>query len=68
MKKVFEQVGDALDKEIEIVKREEIAEYAKPLTKNGKCILCGADVVIHISKYNGHKNFHCDKCGCFVME
>ena len=41
---------------------------AKPLTKNGKCILCDADVVIHISKYNGHKRFHCNKFGCYVME
>ena len=39
----------------------------KSLTKNGKCISCGADVVIHISKYNGHKRYHCDKCGCSVM-
>ena len=50
------------------VQDEEIEEYAKPLTENGKCISCGADVVIHISKYNGHKRFHCDKCGCSVME
>lgn len=47
---------------------EKIIGYnAKPLTKNGKCISCGADVVIHISKYNGHKRYHCDKCGCSVM-
>ena len=45
----------------------EIEEYAKPLTENGKCTSCGSDVVIHISKYNGHKRFHCDKCGCSVM-
>ena len=64
----YEQVGVALDKAIEIVKHEEITEYAKPLTKNLKCIWCDADVVIHISKYNGHKRFHCNKCGCYVME
>ena len=86
----YEQVVDALDNAIEIVKKAS-AEYnngcipcsdilpqeslnsligynAKPLTKNGKCISCGADVVIHISKYNGHKSFHCDKCGCSVIE
>lgn len=50
------------------IQDEEIEEYAKPLSKNGKCFNCGADVVIHISKYNRHKRFHCDKCGCSVME
>ena len=50
------------------VQDKEIEEYAKPLTENGKCLSCGADVVIHISKYNGHKHFHCYKCGCTVME
>ena len=45
----------------------EIEEYAKPLTENGKCFSCGEDVVIHISKYNGHKRFYCKKCGCSVM-
>ena len=50
------------------VQDEEIEEYAKPLTENGKCISCGSDVVIHISKYNGHKRFHCDKCGCSVIQ
>ena len=50
------------------VQDKEIEEYAKPLTENGKCISCGSDVVIHVSKYNGHKHFHCDKCGFTVME
>ena len=57
MKNVFKKLEE----------QKEIVEYAKSLTKNGKCISCGADVVMHISKYNGHKRYHCDKCGCSVM-
>ena len=62
MNKEFEKIIKMLEEQ------KEIEEYAKPLMKNGKCILCGADVVIHISNYNGHKRYHCDKCGCSVME
>ena len=50
------------------IQDEDIEEYEKPLTKKGKCFNCGADVVIHISKYNGHKRFRCNNCGISVME
>lgn len=50
------------------VKDDEVKEYEKPLTKDGKCFNCGADVVFHISKYNGHKHFHCNNCGLSFME
>ena len=47
---------------------EEVEEYEKPLTKKMKCFNCGADVTVHISKYNGNKSFRCDKCGMAMME
>lgn len=50
------------------IRDEQVEQYDKPMTENGKCIHCGEDVVIHISKYNGHKSFICSKCGCTVME
>ena len=50
------------------VKDRKKNEYDKPLTENGKCIFCGADVVIHISKYKWHKRYHCYNCGCSVIE
>ena len=49
------------------VQDEEVEEYATPQTINGICFNCGADVVIHVSKYNGHKSYHCNKCGCSIM-
>ena len=49
------------------VQDEEVEEYATPQTINGNCFNCGADVVIHVSKYNGHKSYHCNKCGCSIM-
>lgn len=24
-------------------------------------------IEIHVSKYNGHKSYHCNKCGCSIM-
>ena len=47
---------------------EEVKEYSKPLVKETKCILCGAPVLIRISRYNGHKSCHCKKCGAVWME
>ena len=39
------------------VQDEEVEEYATPQTIKGNCFNCGADVVIHVSKYNGHKSY-----------
>ena len=50
------------------IQDKDVEEYEKPLTEKGKCFKCGADIVIHISKYNGHKHFRCDNCGMSVME
>lgn len=50
------------------IQDEEVEEYEKPLTQNGKCPNCGKDIVIHISKYNGHKHFLCGRCGMAVTE
>ena len=50
------------------IQDKEVEEYEKPMIENGKCPKCGADIVIHISKYNGHRHFHCDKCGISVMQ
>lgn len=50
------------------VQDKEMEEYEKPLTKSEKCPNCNADITIYISKYNGHKHFHCAKCGFAAME
>lgn len=50
------------------IQDKEVEEYEKPMIENGKCPKCGADIVIHISKYNGHLHFRCDKCGITVMQ
>jgi hypothetical protein len=50
------------------IQDEEITEYSKPKTKKGKCSNCGAEIEIGISRYNGHKHYHCNKCGMSMME
>lgn len=47
---------------------EGITEYSKPKTKKGKCFNCGAEIEIGISRYNGHKHYHCNKCGMSMIE
>ena len=50
------------------IQDEQVEDYNKPLTEKCKCPNCGADGEIHIAKYNGHKSFHCEKCGMRWME
>ena len=50
------------------IQDEEITEYSKPKTEKGKCSNCGAEIEIGISRYNGHKHYHCNKCGMSMME
>lgn len=50
------------------IQDKQIEEYEKPLTEHGKCFNCGAEITINISKYNGHKSYRCENCGCAVME
>ena len=50
------------------IQDKEIEEYNKPLTKECVCINCGTPGLMHISKYNGHKSFRCEKCGIAWME
>ena len=50
------------------IQDDDVKAYNEPNTKEGKCFSCGAPVTIDISKYNGHKSYHCDKCGCSMME
>ena len=47
---------------------DEIKEYAKPLTEKGICFQCGAEVTVRISKYNGHRRYKCETCGCSMIE
>lgn len=50
------------------VQDEEIKEYSEPQTIKCKCQSCGEPGVIFVSKYNGHKSFHCSHCGMAWME
>lgn len=50
------------------IQDEEVEEYSKPLTVTEKCLVCGADVVCNVSRYNGHKSYRCSKCGTIMME
>lgn len=50
------------------IRDKKIKEYEKPLTENGTCPNCGAEITIHISRYNGHKSYHCEKCGSTIMQ
>lgn len=45
-----------------------IEEYSKPLTEEMLCFNCGAPVTAYKSRYNGHRNYSCAKCGCCMME
>lgn len=37
-------------------------------TYKDKCVMCGAEVTVYVSAFNGHKSYHCDKCGGTLME
>lgn len=50
------------------IQDEEITEYAKPKLIDWTCSNCGAVGKAHVSKYNGHKHFRCEKCGFGFME
>ena len=50
------------------IQDEDIKEYNKPWTEEKECPNCGAKVTVYKSKYNGHRHYHCDKCGCLMME
>lgn len=50
------------------IQDEEVTEYAKPKTIEWTCAYCGTVGVAHISKYNGHKSFRCEKCGAGFIE
>lgn len=50
------------------IQDENIEEYKKPVTVKMKCISCGAEVTANISKYNGHRSYHCNNCGCSMMQ
>ena len=50
------------------IQDKEIEEYTKPLTESFTCPNCGADGLAYIAKYNGHRHFHCEKCGCSILE
>lgn len=50
------------------IQDEEIEEYSKPDVIEFKCPSCGTMGQAVRSKYNGHKHFHCKKCGMSFME
>ena len=50
------------------IQDEEVTEYATPKTIDWKCSQCGTLGKAHISRYNGHKSFRCEKCGMAFME
>lgn len=50
------------------IQDEKVEEYTKPLQVTEKCLVCGADVVCNVSRYNGHKSYRCSKCGTVMME
>ena len=50
------------------IQDEETIEYAKPQTVAMRCFNCGTLGEATVSKYNGHKHFHCKVCGCSMME
>lgn len=49
------------------IQDDEVEEYAEPQTIECKCTNCGKPGLIHVSKYNGHKSFHCLHCGVSWM-
>lgn len=50
------------------IQDQELAEYTTPDLRDYTCPSCGAPGKVAISKYNGHKHFRCEKCGCSFME
>lgn len=50
------------------IQNDEVEEYGTPLTKPFKCPSCGTVGTANVSRYNGHKHFHCEKCGLSFME
>ena len=50
------------------VQDEVIKEYSEPQTIKCKCRSCGKPGVMFVSKYNGHKSFHCSHCGMAWVE
>ena len=40
----------------------------KPETAEMDCPMCGGKMIVTVSKYNGHKSGHCEKCGARFME
>lgn len=50
------------------IQDEEVAEYSKPKTIRWTCTNCGTIGTAHVSKYNGHKSFKCEKCGTAFIE
>ena len=50
------------------IQNEETAEYMKPQLIDWVCSQCGVIGKASVSKYNGHKCFHCKTCGMLFME
>ena len=40
----------------------------KPETAEMDCPMCGEKMTVTVSKYNGHKSGHCEKCGVRFIE
>lgn len=47
---------------------KDIEIYRKPLTEEMTCFNCGNPVTAIKSRYNGHRHFKCEKCGCAFIE
>ena len=47
---------------------DEVKEYATPILVDMKCPICGEVGNANKSRYNGHRHFKCEKCGCVMME
>ena len=50
------------------IQDEEVEDYSKPWTEEYKCPNCGTIGTVYRSKYNGHRHFHCQKCGNGFIE
>lgn len=50
------------------IQDDDVREYSKLNTELMECPNCHEIGEAHISKYSGHRRFHCEKCGCTVME
>lgn len=47
---------------------EVVEEYNKLEFKKMECPMCGAKMTVTVSRYNGHKSGHCEKCGARFIE